>query len=199
MTVLDQPTDVDVQALARLARLTGIPVSDLLETLLDQSARVPAVGEPERSLADAEQDALALVGVTVRPVDQGLLLRNAMARLQARALWPTVAQVAERLGIGTSMVRQRLGARQLLGEHDHKNAWRIPAWQFAGSQIVPGLTEVLPRVPAGLDLDAIERFFTEPNPDLIVDGIPVSPLTWLATGHDPNMVVLLVTTLDAVP
>lgn len=196
MTALNQPTDVDVQALARLARQTGIRVSDLLETLLDQSARVPAVDEPERSLTDAEHEALALVGVTVRPVDQGLLLRNAMTRLQARALWPTVAQVAERLGIGTSMVRKRLGAGQLLGEHDHRNAWRIPAWQFAGSQIVPGLTDVLPRVPAGLDLDAVEQFFTEPNPDLIVDEIPVSPLTWLATGHDPSMVVPLVATLD---
>jgi hypothetical protein len=35
---------------------------------------------------------------------------------------------------------------------------------------------------------AIHAWLTRPDPDLEVDGTPVSPLDWLRSGHDPARV-----------
>ena len=71
--------------------------------------------------------------------------------------------------------------------------WRMPRWQFAGGWVVPGAERVFPAIPANAHPVALARWFTSPDPDLVVgpDETPVSPRDWLAGGGDPAEVARL--------
>jgi hypothetical protein len=190
--------DVEVVAEEIGTRL-GLPPLDAMRWLLDEMSRTPQVAEPARSLPAAERAALEAVGVHLTAPDVKDVVRQALVRAQARASWLTTSQVADLLGVGDSMVRQRLGSRQLLGEHDPSGAWKIPPWQFADGRIVPHLTTLLPLVPEGLSTVAIERFLTEPNNDLVIDGVAVSPLDWLVCGESPKPLQEMLPALGLTP
>jgi hypothetical protein len=95
--------------------------------------------------------------------------------------------------VNDSRVRQRLAERALYGIKAG-DEWRLPAFQFARAGLVPGIDRVFPRLPKGLNPVAIYRWFHMLNPDLegrAGQGVALTPLQWLQTGNDPDVVAEL--------
>ena len=119
------------------------------------------------------------------------------AALLATAL--TVSDLASRLGVDESRVRQRLARHTLYGIKDGKS-WRIPLFQLhdAGQALVPGLHRVAPHW-LGVHPVEVARWFTLPHVDLEgMDEQPISPRDWLLTGGDSGVVATLAEELHGV-
>jgi excisionase family DNA binding protein len=160
---------------------------------------------PRRPLVDARADLtadeaafLSDAGVSLEdfaPPELGArspLVQTAAdyAALLATAL--SVPELARRLGVDQSRVRQRIARHTLIAVKDGA-AWRLPLFQLddMGQQLVPGLATVAPRL-AGVHPVAVARWFTLPHPDLADDeDRPISPRTWLLGGGDPTEVAAL--------
>ena len=147
-----------------------------------------------RTLSAGEIDALQAVGLSVKP-SKG---RGAQDPLKASitdymALLETsysTSQAARYLKVDASRVRQRLRENSLFGiEYDGEK--RLPRFQFERAQVIPGLREVLPALPDGLNPLDVAEWFLSPNPDLEIDnqGEPLSPRAWLLKGRAVQSVV----------
>ena len=71
----------------------------------------------------------------------------------------------------------------------HPERWRAfygdrPCWVFTH--------RVLPAIPTDMHPLAVARLLTTAQPDLVVDGQPVSPLQWLRDGGDVRVVRTIV-------
>src|SRR3954468_5512359 len=165
---------------AEFARL----VADALREL------APAADDPRAVLGDDVAAALDAVGADLRPrgrreADPRAGAAAATAAVLADTL--TVAEVAQRLRGAASRVRHRLAARTLLGIR-RTDGWRLPTWQFGADGLpLPGLERVLRAMPAAHPV-VVARFFSAPQPELVLDRRPVSPRAWLAGGGDPAVV-----------
>ena len=118
-----------------------------------------------------------------------------MARLRADSL--SVEEAAKLLGVNPSRIRQRLGGkpRTLLGMKVGRS-WRVFRYQFDGDQLVPNLEKVIAAMPPRQDPVGDHNWLTLPESDLEVDDRPVSPITWLRRGHDPEPVIEVARWLD---
>lgn len=117
---------------------------------------------------------------------------NAAARIVLDASAFTAAEVAEHLGLSASTVRHYKAARKLYSYFvDGKLAF--PAWQFneAGDKSIPSLEDVLDVLPEDLHPQAVAGFFLTPQPDLVINGTPVSAKAWLEAGGSKEPVVEL--------
>lgn len=109
-----------------------------------------------------------------------------------------VTQVAARLGVDPTRVRQRLRAGTLLGLRAGGRAWRLPRFQFdAHGRDLPHLGLVLAALPADAHWRSVEGFFERPKPELIADGEASSPREWLLGGGPAEPVVALAAALPA--
>jgi hypothetical protein len=112
------------------------------------------------------------------------------AALLATAL--TVPELARRLDVDQSRIRQRIARHTLIAVKDGA-AWRLPLFQLddPGQQLVPGLAVLAPHL-AKVHPVAVARWFTLPHPDLVdEEGQPISPRAWLLGGGDPAEVAAL--------
>jgi DNA-directed RNA polymerase specialized sigma24 family protein len=155
--------------------------------------------EADTTLAAPEAEALARGGVgplsaqDIRAVEA----RTEAAYRQLRADSLSVEEAARRLGVNTSRVRQRLAERSLYGLKEG-HTWWLPAFQFKGPGLVPGVEAVVRRLPADIGPLAVTRWFRSPNPDLTTrdEGErPVTPLQWLLAGNPPQPVAALAAAL----
>jgi hypothetical protein len=159
----------------------------------------PVDADPAASLTGDEVAALTAVGADPAPrrrreADPRAATAADYAALLADAL--PVAAAADRLGIDGSRVRHRLAQRRLIGIRQSRG-WLLPAYQFgAGGGLLPGLDRVAAGLPDGVHPVVLARFFTTPQPELVVARRSVSPRQWLQGGGDPERVVGLVRTLD---
>ncbi len=110
----------------------------------------------------------------------------AFADLVARSVVGDAA-VAELLGVDRSRISQRISERSLYAFTGPSEERCFPRWQFVGTKTVPGLKAVLAALDAELHPLTIDHWFTTPNVDLEVEGQPVTPTIWLATGGSPNV------------
>ena len=176
-------------------------VVEAVERVLPERPPVDArdeLAEDElRFLADAGVD-LAELAPRNRGAAAPLALTAAeYAALLATAL--TVSDLASRLGVDESRVRQRLAGHTLYGIKDGKS-WRIPIFQLddAGRMLVPGLQRVAPHW-RGVHPVEVARWFTLPHVDLEgKDEQPISPRAWLLTGGDAGVVAALAEELHGV-
>jgi CheY-like chemotaxis protein len=102
----------------------------------------------------------------------------------------TSEQAAKKLGVNQSRIRQRLLATppQLYGIR-YRNAWRLPAFQFGRSGLVPNIDKVVARLDPALDPVAVDTWFRTPNVDLAVGAEKAaSPLQWLSQGRPHEFV-----------
>ncbi len=166
-------------------------VAEAIDRVLPGRPPVDARSE----LADEELRFLTAAGVNLAdfaPRDRGpasplALTAAEYAALLATAL--TVPDLASRLGVDVSRVRQRLARHTLFGIKDGAS-WRIPLFQLddAGHSLVPSLHRVAPHW-ASVHPVEVARWFTLPHVDLEdTDDRPVSPREWLLGGGDPGVV-----------
>lgn len=158
----------------------------------DLRAQTAALGgEYPHGLTIGELDALTqggFVGSSQNPATADPAVRTAGRHMALLANALTVRQAAEQLGVNESRIRQRLAERTIIGWKKGKS-WVLPHWQFSSEgQLIPGVDELAAALPPDLHPVAAWRWFTLPNPDLILDGNPVSPAEWLLSGGDPGIV-----------
>ncbi|MGW6374814.1 hypothetical protein ACWFRB_01960 [Rhodococcus sp. NPDC055112] len=90
----------------------------------------------------------------------------------------SVADAAERLGVTTARVRQRLTEGTLWAFTSGRSRLLPPA-QFTASGGVPHLDQVLPLLGKELHPLTVQALLTEPQPSLTVESRPVSIVAWL--------------------
>lgn len=159
---------------------------------VEDAARRFSPPQPDPASYFSAQDRAALtdVGLDLSSSDENDI--NARARsiaaeavLRESAL--TVDEAARRIGVDTSGVRRRLAENRLTGWKD-SNGWRLPAWQFTDSGILPGLAAVLAATPDDQPPLVLAAFVATPQPDLPMNGEPATPRQWLLAGGDPQRV-----------
>jgi hypothetical protein len=90
--------------------------------------------------------------------------------------------VAELLGRQNSAVRHYKADRKLYA-YERGGRSIFPMWQFTEERkAIPYLDKVLAVLPADLHPQAVAGFFVTPQPDLVLDGKPVSAKDWLEQG-----------------
>ena len=109
----------------------------------------------------------------------------------------STAEAARHLKVDVSRIQQRLRERSLFGI-DNDGEMRLPRFQFARNQVLPGLRAVLGALPASLNPLDVAAWFLLPNPDLEITGkeSPVSPREWLLRGAAIDTVVALARGLE---
>jgi hypothetical protein len=168
-----------------------------IEDALAATSGVPPYPKPSETLTDEQLALLAEGGFELDGPDLGAedpLLRGALEYAAMRATALTTKEAANRLGVNDSRVRQRLAERTLYGLKVEEE-WRLPLFQFEREGgLVPGIDRVIPKLDESLSAIAVFHWFTIKNPDLAsaeTHDEPVSPLTWLRLGLDPEEVVNL--------
>lgn len=173
----------------------------LLEEALEEMRCILFPVDPAADLPAAETAALRRGGFTMEPAAYGAastLARTAAEYAVLRETSLTAPETARRLGVDISQVSQLLASRKLYGLQV-RGAWRIPAFQFEGERLLPGLDEVVPALPRDLHPVGVYHWFTEPNPDLSSEEEEhqMSPREWLLAGYPPRVVAELATDLDS--
>ncbi|WP_447003446.1 DNA-binding protein [Saccharothrix isguenensis] len=183
-------------ALEAVLAKAGLQVTpdEFLSLVADAAKKLaPPHPDPASYFPPDQRDALVEVGLDLSPHlvtdDQGRA-RTVVAHAVLRDSALTVAEAARQLGVDTSRVRHRLGVGRLVGWKD-RGSWRLPAWQFAGGGVLPGLEAVLAAVPADQPALVVAGFMTTEQEDLLVDGKPTTPREWLLAGGDPRRVTTL--------
>ncbi len=157
-------------------------------------SRAGTVGLSAESAAvwDAHSGLPLARGRAARAAAERTSLRSVAAASALAASALTAAEVADGLGLDASTVRHYRVQRRL---HSFVVAGkaRFPAWQFDDERRapLPGLATVLAAVDGGLHPLTIAGFFTTEQPELELDGRPVTPREWLLGHGDPERVVAL--------
>ena len=171
-------------------------IARAMEVALVESGFQRPYPEPRRALKREQAELLERGGFEFDRLEFGLedpIARAAFEYAVLRATALTTNEAAKRLGVNDSRVRQRLGERALYGIKAG-DEWRLPAFQFARAGLVPGIDRVFPRLPKSLNLVAVYRWFHTSNPDLEEregQASALTPLQWLKTGNDPDVVAEL--------
>jgi len=148
---------------------------------------------PASALSKGELSALAAVGLSPEPW-QGEDAQDPLSQtiVDYVALIETslsTAEVARMLAVDVSRIRQRLRERSLFGV-EYEGEWRLPRFQFERRKVLPGLAEVLTRLPVEMNALEVAEWFLSASPDLEVDGRdePLSPREWLLRGLPPERI-----------
>jgi hypothetical protein len=169
-------------------------VMDAVEQVLPDH---PAT-DTRREMTEAEAAFLREAGVDLAdfaPREHGAndpLARTAADYAAILAASLSVPELAGRLGVDESSIRQRLLARRLYGIKAGKG-WRIPLFELddAGHSLVPGLHLVAPHWADAHPVE-VARWFTQPHLDLLgPNDEPVSPRAWLLAGGSARTVAAL--------
>src|SRR4051812_1655264 len=185
-----------------LERRFGVDEEEFTAALVEFADRAGPLAlvdvHPTHYLGERQQSALRKLGATLTPLQASELgpiagLAVAHAELVSQSL--TVAETAKRLGVDTSRVRQRIYARSLYA-FKQGGGWLVPAFQLGRRKLVPGLDVAVSALSPALHPVAVSRWFTTPNPDLVIDDSTVSPIDWLATGGAPEIVGVLAGSID---
>lgn len=160
--------------------------------------------ETRQELSEAELAFLHDAGVDLAgfaPRDLGRddpLARTAARYAAILAASLTVPQLAERLGVDQSSIRQRLAAHRLYAIKTSKS-WRIPLFELddSGRAFIPGLHLIARHWFESHPVE-VDEWFTQPHPDLEgPDDTPTSPRAWLLAGGNPRVVAALAEEFDA--
>ena len=154
---------------------------------------VPLSGAERRLLRAAGARGLDADEATVAAAERRNLavLAGEYAQLVAGA--DSADEVARRLGVKGSRVRQRVGERSLYAL-DTPAGRVFPRFQFHAAGVLPGLGRVLAALGPDAHPVGVARFFLTPTEDLesaLLDGA-VSPRDWLIAGLPVDAVVDLV-------
>lgn len=171
--------------------------------LVEEAARKlsPAHTDPTHYFSPGQRTALTEVGLDLAAHADGEPDPRARAVAAHTVLAEsalTVAGAARALDIDDSRIRHRLKEGKLSGWKGH-GGWRLPAWQFSGSDVLPGLDAVLDAAPDDQPALVVAAFMNTPQTDLVIDGRQATPREWLLAGGDPGPVARMAETLGTPP
>jgi hypothetical protein len=149
-----------------------------------------SAGEAEFLAAHGGADAAATVAESTNGslVPDKARFRGAAGRAAEAACGSYgIAELATILGVDRSRVSHLLAAERLWAFRVGRSP-RIPRWQVAGGQLLPGLAPVVRAIPSGITPPALAGFMSGPQDELENR----SPVEYLACGGDPNAVAALV-------
>lgn len=98
------------------------------------------------------------------------------------------SEAAALLGVHVSRIRKMLSAEASIYGIKVNGRWRIPAFQFTETGLVPGIEEVNATLDRALHPVAVYRWFTSQDPELDIDGVVLSPLAWLKAEYGAEVV-----------
>jgi hypothetical protein len=170
-----------------------------LEEFADRTGPLALVDvRPADYFGEVQKSTLRRLGASLeplRPADLGPIAGLAAGHAELVSKSMTVAEAARRLGVDQSRVRQRIYARSLYG-FKHRAGWLIPAFQLNDRKLMSGIGAVVSKLSPALHPVAVARWFTTPNPDLVLMDEAVSPATWLSSGGAPDVVAALASSID---
>jgi hypothetical protein len=148
---------------------------------------------PRADLTQAEAAALERAGFEIEPDELGMADPLARTAAEYAALLKTslsTAEMAARLGVDSSRIRQRLSAHppSLYGIR-LESGWCLPDFQLDGDEVLPGFGQVVAKLDRDLHPVAIYRWFTTENVDLVSglkEAATLSPRDWLRLGFQPE-------------
>lgn len=174
--------------LERTALRFGLSAEALLATLeksaVDLSDR--SGGVPDAELTALREAGIILEGSGADPSGAAQVALGQARAQQVHEGALSVADAAELLNLTPGRVRQKIASGDVMaipGSDPHL----LPNWQFVEGRLVAGLRE-LADVAMAVHPLTLRAFMLRADVDLEIDGLPVSPLRWLATGGDPAVV-----------
>ncbi|EME65152.1 hypothetical protein [Amycolatopsis decaplanina] len=186
-------------ALENVLAKAGLKVdaNEFLNLVEDAARRLtPPNPDPSHYFSADQRAALTDVGLDLSPRGEDepdFRARTVAAHAVLADSALSVLEAAKALGVDDSRIRHRLKEGRLTGWKDQ--GWRLPAWQFAGSGVLPGLEVVLRAVPEDQPALVVAAFMSTPQADLVINEHPATPRQWLLSGGDPEHVARLVATL----
>ncbi|PXY19344.1 DNA-binding protein [Prauserella muralis] len=187
-------------ALENVLARAGLKVSpsEFLALVEDAARRLsPANPDPSHYFSTDQREALTEAGLDLTPRRDGERDYRARTVAEHAVLADsslTVGEAARRLGVDDSRIRHRLKESRLTGWKD-QGGWRLPAWQFTPTSVLPGLEVVLRAVPRDQPVLVVAAFMSTPQTDLVINGKEATPRQWLLAGGDPERVAELAATL----
>lgn len=155
-------TDVGREFFARIVH--GLAAAD--------SSAGPALSEHDAALLEEAGFVTDPAAATAARVDRDIRMQDLVRSCLS------VADAAQRLGVTTARVRQRLTDGTLWAFESGRNRL-LPPGQFTAVGAVPHLEKVLPQLDKDLHPLTVQALLTQPQPSLTVDGRPVSIAAWL--------------------
>ncbi|MBB5850942.1 DNA-binding protein [Amycolatopsis umgeniensis] len=186
-------------ALENVLAKAGLKVdaNEFLNLVEDAARRLsPPNPDPSHYFSADQRAALTDVGLDISPRSEDepdFRARTVAAHAVLADSALSVLEAAKALGVDDSRIRHRLKEGRLTGWKDQ--GWRLPAWQFTGSGVLPGLEVVLRAVPEDQPALVVAAFMSTPQADLVINDHPATPRQWLLSGGDPEHVAKLVATL----
>ncbi|MEV6605978.1 DNA-binding protein [Kutzneria sp. NPDC051319] len=180
-------------ALETVLAKAGLRVTaDEFLTLVEDVAKrlSPPHPEPAAYFTPEQQVALTDVGLDLGGLREDDFEPRARALAAQTVLLDTaltVTDAARVLDVDTSRIRHRLAAGRLAGWKD-RGSWRLPAWQFSDSGVLPGLEVVLAAMPSDQPPLVLAGFMTTPQTDFPLGDAAGTPRAWLLAGGDPRRV-----------
>ncbi|WP_410599192.1 DNA-binding protein [Amycolatopsis sp. lyj-90] len=188
-------------ALENVLAKAGLKVdaNEFLNLVEDAARRLsPPNPDPSHYFSADQRAALTDVGLDISPRSEDepdFRARTVAAHAVLADSALSVLEAAKALGVDDSRIRHRLKEGRLTGWKDQ--GWRLPAWQFTGSGVLPGLEVVLRAVPEDQPALVVAAFMSTPQSDLVINEHPATPRQWLLSGGDPEHVARLVATLGS--
>ncbi|AUI59924.1 DNA-binding protein [Amycolatopsis sp. BJA-103] len=188
-------------ALENVLAKAGLKVdaNEFLNLVEDAARRLsPPNPDPSHYFSADQRAALTDVGLDISPRSEDepdFRARTVAAHAVLADSALSVLEAAKALGVDDSRIRHRLKEGRLTGWKDQ--GWRLPAWQFTGSGVLPGLEVVLRAVPEDQPALVVAAFMSTPQSDLVINEHPATPRQWLLSGGDPDHVARLVATLGS--
>lgn len=186
---------METRNLERLAASRGRDPADLIAWLEDALERAaPTSRQPERDWSGADAAVLSAEGIDVtplRPAEADIIAAGHRRYVAMLSAGLSVVEAAARIGLTPSRIRQMLAEHRLYGVRPRGRAWILPAWQFDGERIVPGIEAVNQALDHDLHPLTVSGFMHSPQPELDASGRALSPLDWLRGGGSASAVVAL--------
>ncbi|MET4027961.1 hypothetical protein ABIE59_003506 [Marinobacter sp. MBR-99] len=167
------------------------------------SERAPQHGsEPLKS---KEKDILAAGGARFGDIHSGHAV--AIASNQRQRLMREISdmiqeslileEVSKRLSVSIETVQALIAkeAPELFAFEAPHQILLFPRWQFTDQGTLPHLTELLKQIGKEVAPFTINRFMISKNTDLPLGKACLSPRDWLASGRDPEEVLMLASDL----
>lgn len=196
-----RPRGADPDLMSRISYLAerlGVHTHAVLEEMVGALTELSVITPAASQLPEHDAQLLDDSGMTASPGAYALAVAKgsaAIAELRVTAASPS--QVASALKVSMARVRQLRGERALWAIREGADRWVFPILQFevdprddgVATRQIPGLAVVFQALPQDLHPLAVQGFMLTPQPDLVLDGVPVSPLVWLRGGGDVTAVL----------